>query len=191
MIVLLSEGHRSLFFEKWCWTHPRLPTFYYTSLKYFGGGVLFGVVRPSEAFPSVTLFCSDVYLGNGLHLFLLSTIPSIQMDFQIVLSPAEDSEGGYCFGVVGPSFLFPSIRPAMDYGKLTKGALWSHLPPTTDQVRKLFLCFDISFAQMAAKRTFGPYNQLNCWYYVRDLRLFAETSELWQMSIRRKAALYI
>ena len=36
------------------------------------------------------------------------------------------------------------VRPVMKYGKLTKGALWSHLPPTTDQVGKLSVaCKDL------------------------------------------------
>ena len=62
-------------------------------------------------------FCPDAYLGYGFSDFII---------------PCRRIRGGYCFDVVCPSFLFPSGRPAMDYGKLTKGALWSHLPPTTD-----------------------------------------------------------
>jgi len=65
------------------------------------------------------------------------------MDFQTLLTPA-DFEGDYCFGVVCPSFIFPSGQPSMDYGKLTKGAVLSHLPPTTDKVRKLSVaCKDL------------------------------------------------
>ena len=62
-------------------------------------------------------FCPDTYFGNGFSDFII---------------PCWRFWGGYCFGVVCPSFIFTSVRLAMDYGKLTKGALWSHLPPTTD-----------------------------------------------------------
>ena len=56
-----------------------------------------------------------------------------------------------CFGVVCQSFLFPSVHWAMDYGKLTKGTLWSHLPPTTDQVGKLSVaCKDLRKALIMA-----------------------------------------
>ena len=34
-----------------------------------GWGYYMGVVRPSEAFPSVTLFFPDAYLGNGFSDF--------------------------------------------------------------------------------------------------------------------------
>ena len=37
------------------------------------------------------------------------------MDFQILLSPAEDFKGEYCFGVVCPSFLPLSVQLAV-YG---------------------------------------------------------------------------
>jgi len=40
------------------------------------------------------------------------------MDFQILLSPAEDFEGD-----IDLSILPLSVRQAMDYGKLTKGTL--------------------------------------------------------------------
>ena len=54
-------------------------------------------------------FCPYVYLGNGSSDFII---------------PCRRFRGGYRFGVVSPSFLFcPSVRPAMDYGKLTKGVL--------------------------------------------------------------------
>ena len=79
-------------------------------------------IRLKPVSPSVTLFCQDAYLGNG---------------FSNLIIPCRRFRGGYCFGVVCGSFLFTSGRPAMDYGKLTKGALWSHLPPSTDQVWKL------------------------------------------------------
>ena len=54
------------------------------------------------------------------------------MDFQILLSLAEDFEGDIVLALsVRPSFSFClSGPPAMDYGKLTKGALRSHLPLT-------------------------------------------------------------
>ena len=72
------------------------------------------------------------------------------MDFII---PCRRFQGGFCFGVVCPSFLFPSVRPAMDYGKLTKGALWSHFPPITDQVGKLSVaCKDLRNALVMAPR---------------------------------------
>jgi len=46
------------------------------------------------------------------------------MDFQNLLSPAEDFKGDIVLALsVRPSFLFTSLRLAMDYGKLTKGAL--------------------------------------------------------------------
>ena len=49
-----------------------------------------------------------VYLGNG---------------FSDCIITCRRFRGGYSFGVVCPSFLFLSVRPAMDYEKLTKGAL--------------------------------------------------------------------
>ena len=50
------------------------------------------------------------------------------MDFQILLSPAEDFEGDIVLALSVHLFFFLSSQPAMDYGKLTKGASWSHLP---------------------------------------------------------------
>ena len=99
--------------------------------------------RPS-VLPSVRPSVRNVYSVRMLILV---------MDFQILLSPAEYFEGDIVCGVVCPSFLFPSVRPAMDYGKLTKGALWSHLPPTTDQVGKLSVVWkDLKKALVMAPR---------------------------------------
>ena len=61
---------------------------------------------------------NEKFLGNGFSDFII---------------PWRRFRWGILFWRnVCPSFLFPSVRPAMDYGKLTKGTLWSHLPPTTD-----------------------------------------------------------
>ena len=72
-------------------------------------------------------FCTDAYLV---------------MDFQILLSPVVDFDGHIVLALsVRPSSFRPSDLPAMDLGKLTKGALWSHLPPTADQVGNLSVAY--------------------------------------------------
>ena len=74
------------------------------------------------------------------------------MDFQILLSPAEDFVGGNCFGVVCPSFLPLSDRPA-GYGlrKVDQRHIVKSL--ATDQVGKLSVaCKDLSKAQVMAPR---------------------------------------
>ena len=77
----------------------------------FRGGdtVLVLSVRQKPFRPSFTLFCPDAYLDNG---------------FSDFISPCQRFRGEYCF--VCPSFLFTSVRPAIEWG----GTLWSHLPPT-------------------------------------------------------------
>ena len=71
------------------------------------------------------------------------------MDFQILLSPAKDFQGilfWHCLSIL-PLYVY-------DYGKLTKGALWSHLPPTTDQMGKLSVaCKDLRKALVMAPRS--------------------------------------
>jgi len=95
--------------------------------KDFGGGYCFGVVRPTEAFPAVrpaflsrrTRFRCTAPTGNrvmALCYFQIYRMHFLVIDFQILLSPAEDFEGDIILALsVRPS----SFRPAMDYGKLT------------------------------------------------------------------------
>ena len=76
-------------------------------------GVCFGVVRPSES-PSVRLSVRPSSFSVRMHILV--------MDFQILLSPAEDFEGDIVLALSVHLFFFLSGQPAMDYGKLTKGA---------------------------------------------------------------------
>ena len=102
-------------------------------------------VRP-KAFPSVRLSVRPSSFSVRMHILV--------MDFQILLSPAEDFEGDIVLALsLRPSSFCPSGRPAMDYGKLTKGVLLSHLPPTTDQVGKLSVaCKDLRKALVMTPR---------------------------------------
>ena len=85
---------------------------YYPLLKDFGGGGVFFWCCLPEAFLSVRLSRFSV----RTHILV--------MDFQILWSPPEDFEGDIV--------LVLSVLPS----SLTKGALWSHLPPATDQVER-------------------------------------------------------
>ena len=68
--TLLVKGSRSLPEGHFCKFSRGLSPWLIIIEIFRRGGYCFDVVSPSEAFPSITLFCPDAYLGNGFQILL-------------------------------------------------------------------------------------------------------------------------
>jgi len=69
--TLLVKGSRSLPEGHFCKFSRGLSHWLIIIEIFRRGGYCFDVVSPSEAFPSITLFCPDAYLGNGFSDFIV------------------------------------------------------------------------------------------------------------------------